>query len=148
MSENQSPMFPMIMMPPWMNNSPQPIRTERPPARILVALDFLAGLSVKTMTRAAVNNVGIEQIDGQKLSATEVDAQNAACEMLENYFLGKLQPDFWEKKQAENGVLSDKPGLVMQCPACIGRPMGIKPDCKICAGEGQILTFPTSGSES
>ena len=143
MNNQQQPGFlPMIM--PFPIGQSQPER-EIPPARVRVALEFLMQLTVKTMTRAAISDIAIEEIPGQKLTSGEQDAQQSACQMLADYFRGHMEPDMREKEEREllkRGLSGRDPGLFLRCMACAPGP--INPNCRLCRGLGSVLVFPTS----
>lgn len=122
---------------------------QRPPVRVSVALVFLNDLTAKTAKQGLMNGVAIDTMEGQKLCAAEATAQSAACNLLTDYFRGKLKPDLWEKQllinQQENkGLLNDtsKPGVIIQCVACAPNPP--RSSCTLCGGCGQLICFPTS----
>ena len=134
----------MIMMPEQQEIR-QPVPDIMVPARVRIAMDFLQTLTIKQMTRAAVYESGAEQIPGQKLSDEEADAQATACNLLSQYFAGKLSPDEWErikvdalKKQAEQGEQKNQKGMVLNCVMCSNRRSPRK-DCPLCEGSGIIL---------
>jgi len=126
----------------------QDIRPQVPdiivPARVRIAMEFLNSLTVKGMTRAAVYESGAQEIKGQNLSDEEADAQATACNLLSQYFAGKLPPDQWEslrvdalKKQAATGEKNQK-GMVLNCVMCSNRRQPRR-DCPLCEGSGVIL---------
>lgn len=119
---------------------PQPDR--RPPARITTALEFLRDLSFKTMDRAAISDVAIEVIPGSKLTDSEQNTRVAACSVLEDYFLGRLQPT--QQEQLEQKKLEEDDsdvGGTMRCLACDPR-IKPSPNCIYCKGSGFILVLP------
>ena len=139
----------LMMMPPWFQQQQQqPQQQSMPdgliPARVNKALEFIALLSQKTMARAAVNDVAIEHIEGQKLSDEEGTALATACNMLTDYFGGRLKPDTWEELRVmaarvqiehdTNGV-----GRVTDCFACAPGPPSHR--CVLCHGSGHLLVF-------
>lgn len=117
------------------------------PIRVGAAMELLAGLHQKTMTRAAANDVSIELIEGQKLTSHENLAQQEACIALSNYFRGELRPDVWEKAQLQEvqGEIQ-RPGTLIRCFLCNPRKEP-NPECILCQGSGQILTFPAGIKE-
>lgn len=141
--QNSSFQFPMIPMPMM---SPHRSQDVLPPARVRAALEFLTDLTFKTMPRVAVNDISIEEIEGQRLSQHEARAQQNACNMLCDYFTGSLAPDFWEREKIrlENANVNGMsgPGTVIRCLACSPGPP--RPDCHLCKGGGTILVFPTA----
>lgn len=143
--------FPFGMMPPFMSFMMQNQQEERPtpppdiivPARVRLALEFMAALTNKTAARAAVTEHHVELIPGQKLTDEETTAQATACNLLSQYFAGKLNPDKWEeirytqlKKQAEIG---GGQGTCIRCMACGPHP---QEDCPLCQGRGSLLVQP------
>lgn len=117
---------------------------EQPPARVRVAVEFLQNLNFKTMDRIAVTDIEACCFDGDELSPTEECARDAACDLLTDYFMGKLKPSLWEQK-----AISDKDprsgGMVIRCMAC---GTVVQQDCIFCKGTGSLLVFSTvSGGE-
>lgn len=141
---------PYGMMPPWWMMPPHMMGQQQQqvsipdiivPARVNKAMEFLSLLTQKTSTRAAVNDISIEQIHGQKLSSEELNAQATACNLLSSYFAGKLTPDIWEgikvdaaRKHVENGGIA---GRLVHCIACAPNPPS--PECPFCRGSGRIM---------
>lgn len=123
------------------------------PARIGKAMEFLAHLHHKQMIRAAVFEMGVEQIPGVDLCAEEEATRDAALKCLSDYFDGKLKPDQWEglkydvqKKAAEKhlGATAQPSAQVMQgavlsCPKCEAPG---NQSCKYCHGLGQVMVSP------
>lgn len=114
------------------------------PARVKTALEFLSQLTIKTMPRAAINDISIEWSNPEKLTANELSAQGAACNLLIRYFSGDLKPDGWEslrKKVATSKMIpSDKPGTVMRCFGCMPDFSG---DCTICDNKRTVIVYPS-----
>ena len=117
------------------------------PTRVLVAMEFLAYLTAKQQVRAVVNSVSIELIKGQALTTSESNAQASACNLLNDYFLGKVKPSHQERLQrdvvdsiiAPDGVLNT--GRVIKCFAC-GFDQPPRDGCLFCNGTGTLLTYP------
>lgn len=112
------------------------------PARVRAALDYLSLLTVKGMTRAAVNDITIELIDGQDLTPSEERARGAACDMLTSYFRGDLQTNLQEQvgyrvmlQHAGGQVLVERP-----CPVC--KIPGVD-SCPYCGGTGRVQMTET-----
>lgn len=117
------------------------IREGQPPARVRLAVDFLALLIHKQSPRPAVNDISIEWSEGQKLIGSEIEAQIAACDLLTRYFEGKLRPDSFERKGTEDR------GALVNCPACYGRDLG-GAICSICLGQDKVYLKPVGGKGS
>jgi len=49
-----------------------------------------------------VNDVGFDTIEGQKLELCEQQVQAAACNLLSEYFKGKMKPDLIEREFLDN----------------------------------------------
>ncbi len=116
-----------------------------PPLRIRVALDFLNQLSAKMAVRAACSESQVIELDGQKLTTAEANAQASACNLLVDYFLGSLKPDRWEKEAFDRIQKEANPlnmGTIINCFSCSPNPP--KPSCKFCHGGGSVLVVPTS----
>jgi hypothetical protein len=127
----------LLLAPPQQRESVQP---QAPPARVRVALEFLRDLTFKTMPKVAINDVAIEDVPLQKLTAEEEAAQDAACFLLSSYFNGRLQLNVQEKSELEQSKRADGPGVVMKCQLCYGGP--INPGCALCKGSGNVIVFP------
>lgn len=133
-------------MPPWawmMNQGPTQVQIPDiiVPARVNKAMEFFAIVSQKTATRAAMNDMYIEQIPGQKLTDEEANALATACNLLCSYFSGKLNPDVWEsvrvdaaRKHVETGGMT---GRLLHCIGC--QPGPPRPGCPLCQGTGRIM---------
>jgi len=78
------------------------------PARVVAAMEFLDRLTHKTRTGAAINEDTIEKIDGQRLTTAESNAQATACNMLNDYFRGKMRPNYWERARPGIVVVPDE----------------------------------------
>ncbi len=145
-----SSFIPMIVQS-YPSNPPQRgfVPENEPPARVMVAIKYLWDLSLKTMTRVAVNDISIEEIAGQTLIPEEKSTQIAACELLMGYFDGSLRPDQWEAERshaATKAVDSTKlNGCLIRCVACGGGPS--QGNCMMCRGMGSLMCYPTSGGE-
>lgn len=142
--------FPFQMVPiamPQQQAERAPILGNEVPARVHVAMEFLHRITIKTMPKVAVADMGrIEVIDGQSLTTAESNAQATACNMLNDFFLGKLRSNDWEKEYVSNSKViessaDDKPGTLLNCPACYPNT---KPSCNICHGLGTIMALPVS----
>ena len=121
------------------------------PARVRIAMQFLQSLTHKTMPKVAISETLIEQINGQELSTAERNAQATACNLINDYFLGKLKPDFWDKLLVEDyqadctqsaQEVSANPSRYLRCFSCLDE---IKTDCIICNGAGHVLITPVVG---
>ncbi len=115
------------------------------PARVKVAIEFLAQLAIKTLPRAAATEHTIEWAEMPKLTANEIAAQGAACSMLVNYFAGDMKLDSWEamrQKAAIKGTVpSSKPGTLLRCFACAPDYVD---DCKVCANKRTVVVYPST----
>lgn len=139
-----------MIQPPWAHQGPEN-RSELfetvVPARVEKAMQFLAMLTNKTRTSAAVSENQIETIPGQTLTEEEQTASATACNLLSAYFAGKLPPDQWEqmryealeKQNSQIGKVSHvKTGRVLHCLVCQGRDS----QCSLCEGTGKIMVTP------
>ena len=129
--------LPMIMMGhPGMRQDRNEV-----PARVRMALAFLDHMVIKRITRVAVNDISIEEIQPPRLTVEEETAQGAACDLLTQYFNGKLKHDKWEQTDLE---LRSKPEMetdvtMMNCFGCGGSG---SPQCRICKGAGKVVVKP------
>lgn len=154
MRRNEPPFFmmqPMGMMPHMMMDQPQSRVPEIVvPPRVEKALQFLNLLTQKTSPQVAATEHHIEEIKGQQLTDEEAAAQATACQLLNQYFAGKLQPDTWESLKVEaikrqnrrkKKGIDKRPSSVIHCPMCGvgGRP---KKDCPMCSGAGTVFVSP------
>lgn len=107
------------------------------PARVRIACGLLDHMTMKTMTKIAVNDIGIEEIDGEKLIHEEEQCQASALALLTNYFNGKLKPTATEK--VVKPCLKRPHGSVrIECPACFAIHGKVNGDCLMCAGVGLV----------
>lgn len=151
----------MFMPPPWFfmngpqdhghNHAPDPTV----PARVVKALEFVGMISPQLMPRLAMNDVSMRDIDPRKLLPSEEVAYNAACDLLELYFTGKLAPNMWEATrlagwqqhlsfQARAQMVHSEAGRVTACFACQpdgAPPCPPNPTCAMCGGSGRIVVF-------
>ena len=114
------------------------------PARVKVAMDYLAMMTFKVMPRCAVNDVGFNELDALKLTTAEENAQSAAANMLLDYFQGDLKANTMEKLMVEQEkAVAKKKGenaketKILICPRCGERPQ-LRSNCPICEGSGQV----------
>ena len=109
------------------------------PPSIRTALHFLHQLTHKTASIVAPNNVGSSEIvDGQKLTKTEVKAQDAACELLIAFFDRAKDMCVNHSKAPNYGMKSDhQEGIVLPCPMCMGNKSQVQ-SCMTCGGSGEI----------
>ncbi len=106
------------------------------PARVAFAMRALDFFAAKEMDRIAVNNVGFETLPGQKLSHAEVNARESAANLLNVYFLGKVEPDRWERRLLAQNKSEKAKGVTMLCPNCPRHePL---PSCAYCGGCGRV----------
>ncbi len=108
------------------------------PARVAFALRALDFFATKERDCVAVNNVGFESFPGQKLSHAEVNARESAANLLNVYFMGKVDPDQWEDAllNRSDPALEDRKGVTMLCPNC--RPHEPLSSCAYCGGCGRV----------
>lgn len=163
MEQQQTPAFAFVSPfahPPYYNEerSRPPWLQNETPARVNVAMSFLMNLTFKTMTRAAVNDISIQLIPGEKLTKEESIAQANACHMLSDYFTGNMNPDIWEEQFLKN-AMPKKPinpkeldpraaGVIVPCPACLNQSGRIQADCNLCGGSGHLITVPVNGKRN
>lgn len=138
------PMMPMFIQAPWHQPQPQPMSQEEPPARVQVAMEFFTRCTGKTMTRAAAapQALAVEIIPGQKLTPPEDQALGAACDLLYDYFRGKLLPSESESVdlQRRRFEAQQMAGNILKCPVCeTTRP---SKRCIVCRGTGGIAAYP------
>jgi hypothetical protein len=127
---------PFVLMQPPMQSQDTSYSRKEPPTRIQVALVFLQQLTSKTQPRVATNDISIERIEGQKLTTAEINAQATACNMLNDYFLGKLEPDVFDKTEEH---LPESPESYIRCFACGSHAQA---GCVFCCGSGTVLVRP------
>lgn len=143
MSNTPQPFF-TIMPMPWGGQHPSQYQGQPSsdvPARVRTALAFLGQLSERAMDRAAVNDISIEVLPGQKPAGNELIAANAALNMLIDYFGGSLPLNHWEKTQNDLMRQDLCPiGPVIRCPAC-NNAVSLTP-CLLCQGTGKLVVQP------
>lgn len=146
MNNHQSAYLPMVFPAPS-----APPSGEEPPPRVLAAMAFLNQLTQKTAAKCAVNDISIEWHEGPKLLGHEVAAQIAACDLLTDYFRGKMKPDRFERlpERGLTGML-ELDGVITGCPACAGVGQVGAITCMYCKGRGRALisALPNSLEES
>lgn len=98
MSEGQ-PQLVLVTGPPPQNTVHH--RGPQVPPRVQVAMEFLRRLDSKTAVVPLPTYSGdryeVHPVDGQKLCDEEVAAQATACNLLSQYFAGKLTECQWDK---------------------------------------------------
>lgn len=112
------------------------------PPRVQKAMQFVDMMTRKTQTGAAVSESMIELIDGQKLQDEEGAALATACNLLNEYFAGKLQPDVWELLAIEKDNKPPQRRVMIFCISCGRGPAD--PACQICHGAGNIYVTPAT----
>lgn len=129
-----NPQFLMPFFPPQMQEPDR--RVNQAPVRVVTAMEFLRNLTNKTESQFAVNGMTIEEIPGQKLTDEEMIAQATACNLLNDYFGGRLKADEWEKAaQAKS-----KPTIQLPCPKCLSKDSVVPGEvCELCHGVGTIV---------
>ena len=137
----QHQQLPIVMIP--QQQQVQACPTDEPPARVLVAIQFLSALTFKQMTRAVVNDISIEIIPPPKFTGSEEAAQHAACDLLESYFQGRMELNDWEKSLLKDrDVGGREEGTLLRCLACAGQQPNCY-GCRICKGTGSVLVYPS-----
>lgn len=113
------------------------------PARVRVAADYLKALTWKTQAFPAANDVAIEVVPGQRLTADEEAAQTAAANLLEHYFKGDLPASEPEALALRQAADPDKRamGTLIHCMNCNGHRGNS--GCKLCRGCGGLLVYPS-----
>jgi hypothetical protein len=166
----------MMMMPggmPGFDPNPQQqvpqLDINAVPARVRLAMDFIAMLHAKQMKRGAVadGSSQVLELDGLDLTPEEESARDNACLMMGHYFEGKLTADKTEElrlKAIELRLEKDQleikmtqevhevhlagharqqeqghTGPVVSCPVCHGN-QGMP--CKLCKGAGKVMMVP------
>lgn len=116
------------------------------PARVKVAITYLEEINEKTAPKIALSDTTHETVDGQELSGPEIQAQTAACNLLTQYFQGKLEPSLWESAQlAQSTALDDNhqplPAEIksIECPFCKGK------GCPMCLNKGRLMWSAVRG---
>src|SRR5271165_1225181 len=122
--------WPLMFMSPYQQQSNF---GDRVPSRVIAAMQFLSQLTDKTRPQIAVGTVGEPcEFDGQELSNYELDARNAACKLVEDYFNGAMKMDTWEKK-SEIVHHEEGKGSILNCHACAARGQtDYGKICKVC----------------
>lgn len=112
------------------------------PPRVQVAMEFLRRLDDKTavvpLPTYSSDRYEVHPVDGQKLCDEEVSAQATACNLLAQYFAGKLPECQWDKPlpaDPKDSLLR----LTIKCPRCLGVPM----ECDVCGGMGEVVVART-----
>jgi hypothetical protein len=128
------------------HGSPIPTQPrDEPPARVQVAMGYLYHMTAKTISRIAVGTVGgLEEFDGMKLEKVEVEARDAACKCLRDYFNGNLPPSKVEETMLRR--LDERPSAKCRCPNCQDHPVG-KFSCQVCKGMGYVEIVPARTRE-
>lgn len=154
---------PAAAQPAYYGNNSRPfVHPNEAPARVEKAMDFIYLISQKTQPRAAVNDISIEVIDGQKLSTAENVALAAACHCLSAYFAGKLRMTPMEALHMDlsadelrdddgpaGAVAGPGGGEVSLCVHCVMcNPAQPDPACLWCKGCGKVMVTPLRGAES
>jgi hypothetical protein len=137
--------FPIMVQPQQLSFKSREGADDKPPARVMVALDFLQSLIIKTIPRVAVNDMSIEVISPLPLSDEEESARATACSLLTQYFAGKLVPSLWEKTElTEREEILKKggeAGSIINCPACLAKNY-VAAECQFCNGKGKVMLHP------
>lgn len=140
MNTNQHPHLIVVGGP--QTSQIQPQNHARIPPRVQTAMEFLRRLDEKTATipmpTYSSDRVEYNPIEGQKLCAAEEATQVMACNLLEQYFSGKLPECIWDKPEQVDPA-SNLTRLVIRCPRCGGGIHAVQSDCDICGGMGEVL---------
>lgn len=116
------------------------------PARVRLAMEYLAHCTVKTMTRGMANDVGFDTVPGQELTDEEASAHGTACLLIQSYFRGRLKPSHVEHlvldamEDQRECPRPDSAGMLMKCFACAPSPP--QPGCPFCHGQGEVIVYP------
>ncbi len=142
-----NPFFPFPIFQP-LQSQQQHAPSEEVPARVHLAMEFLAHCTAKTMVKGMVNDVGFDTVPGQSLTDEEASAQATACNLLQSYFRGRLKPSHAENLalDALEGKVGNRPdgsGMLMKCFACAPNPP--QPGCPFCQGQGEVIVYPKGG---
>lgn len=134
-----NPMQP-IFMSPYPPPQQMPDR-EIPPARVLAAMRFHQAITEKTDQQIAINDISIEEFDGQVLEVEEKQAFHAACQLLTAYFKGAMELDQREQLAIKEG--NKGAGSFIHCPSCAGgRNRSPQHKCPLCQDAGSLLVYP------
>jgi hypothetical protein len=131
-----------MMVPfPFLGHAPPPDHAERlVPARVRAALSWLAQAAAKAAPRVAVNDITMQEFDGQPLDVEEVAATRAAARLLAAYFDGEFVPT-----KADEPPKPDR-GAILTCPMCVAAGAARK-KCELCGGTGVVLVLRTDASQ-
>jgi len=129
------------------------VDSEKPPMRVLVALQFLHSITGKRMSRICpIGEYKCDVVEGLKLTPTEINAEKHAHDLLIDYFKGDLKADWREqinvdaiKAEQEYEMTPPKERTLMKCPQCDPR----QPDsrCLFCEGSGWAMIVPAKKRE-
>ncbi len=145
---NQNNQFPMpLMLLSQQPQTMQQVQQEEEPVRVRIAMELLNQFTFKTMDRIAINEVAVQTVDGQKLTTGESNLQATACNFLNDYLLGRVKKDRYERSKEEkqecNLPDTDEPGTLIRCFNCIiNNPSA---DCIFCRGSGSVIVYPNMG---
>lgn len=153
----EQPQFPVVFVPPpypHLYRQPQEQQAVEIPPRVKVAMALLNELTSKSADKplptklAHDSEVSFEAMPGQKLTATEIGAQNAALELLQSYFRGDLRACQWDRPRKQPKQLQEF-NLRIPCPNCNGKrnsPLG--GPCMVCNGSGVVRMARESDDEA
>ncbi len=125
-----------------------------PPMRVQVAFEFIRFVQNKTQSRIVFNDTSCQDFNGQELSKGEMIAHASACHTINEYLLGKLAADRYERQQLktqniqrppvyDGDLLEDGPdGTIMDCFKCKAAKGIVDPKCEICRGTGTLVFHP------
>ena len=140
MNNQGTPAFVPFPMIPFGN---QITSHQEAPARVRMAAEFIRDMTFKGMSRIAVNDLSIEEIEGKELTIREEEARTAACNLLTSYFKGELNRDTWEKDEGQGRPMGGVPGELITCFACpANRP---RQECRFCKGTGVVIVYAATG---
>lgn len=136
----------LLMRPHEPVRQPMPTREIVVPPRVNKAIEVLSFFTHKTAAPPVCNEIGIEIVAGQKLSGAEVAVCGAACDVLTDYFSGRLKLDEWEQSRRENDRKRRSKAkktvmVIANCPECKG-VAGLR--CGLCEGDGNVAVVRRS----
>lgn len=138
---------------PGMQQQPSSVPEIIVPARVTKAMEFIEFISYKRIRRPAATDHTVEIVEPERQSDEEGTAYATACNLLNEYFGGKLKPDEWEqirfdaiKKRLETG---NRSGAVIACFGCgAGKGRAPNPGCELCKGTGTLfVSSMTQGNQ-
>jgi hypothetical protein len=135
---NQQGQFPMML--PWFFNQQRQERPDRIPQRVQVAMAMLRQLSEKTDIKIAVNDVGFQEYEGQKLEPEEQQVFLTSCKLLTTYLEGTMKLTKEEKRETDPNAERS----LIRCPQCLGQQHVLGKSCDLCRGQGRLSCVPAA----